>query len=118
MSLEDVFCQRNEEPKMSRIAVSLMLWLAGLSSVLAGGGDAMRVGYACDRGSRVEATYTGQHARVILNGRTLEMDTALSGSGARYVGDGYTWWTKGKNADLYKGVDLATIRAIDHCAAR
>ncbi len=99
-------------------AVIAVLCLIGLSSVLAGGGDATTVRYACDRGSRVQATYTGQHARVILNGRALEMDTARSGSGARYVGGGYTWWTKGKNADLYKGVHLATIRAVDHCKAR
>ena len=49
----------------------------------------------CDNGETVEVGYTGDQAIVRYKGRKHMMRTAISGSGARYVGDGLQWWTKG-----------------------
>lgn len=49
----------------------------------------------CDNGETVEVGYSGDMAIVRYKGRKHTMRTAISGSGARYVGDGLQWWTKG-----------------------
>ena len=52
--------------------------------------------YACTDGSIVHASYpTTDTARVSYNGRTIAMTIAVSADGARYVGGGWEWWTKG-----------------------
>jgi membrane-bound inhibitor of C-type lysozyme len=51
--------------------------------------------YRCDDGRRVWAAYTGEQATLKIAGRTYHLATAMSASGARYVGDGLQWWTKG-----------------------
>ena len=53
------------------------------------------VSYRCESGRKIEASYTANSAAVTFEGRTREMTVATSASGARYVGDGYEWWTKG-----------------------
>jgi membrane-bound inhibitor of C-type lysozyme len=52
----------------------------------------------CENGETVEVGYAGDLALVTYKNRTHRMRTALSGSGARYVGDGLEWWTKGFEA--------------------
>ena len=73
------------------------------------------VAYTC--GDRtISATYVNAGdnalALVAFDGNTVVMVSVLSGSGARYVGQQYQWWTKGKEASLYdltRGEDSAPI---------
>lgn len=53
------------------------------------------VTYACADGSSLTAVYEGDAATVEYAGRTHAMTTRISASGARYVGDGLQWWTRG-----------------------
>lgn len=69
--------------------------------VAAGGGQSDAVAadvilYACPDGSTVEARYpTPDRAEIIHDGQEINMVIAVSASGARYVGEGWQWWTKG-----------------------
>ncbi len=52
--------------------------------------------YRCDSGQELAASYaTTDTAKVRYQGREYDMHIAVSGSGARYVGGGLEWWTKG-----------------------
>lgn len=52
--------------------------------------------YRCADGSSVEARYpTSDTAKITHSGRSTDMSIAVSASGARYVGGGLEWWTKG-----------------------
>lgn len=54
--------------------------------------------YECESGETIMASYPNpDSARVRYQGATYRMQIAVSGSGARYVGDGLEWWTKGSN---------------------
>ena len=61
------------------------------------------VTYACGE-RRITATYinteTNQFAVLDLGDATVAMVTVLSGSGARYAGQQFEWWTKGEEATL------------------
>jgi membrane-bound inhibitor of C-type lysozyme len=72
------------------------------------------VAYSCGGDRRVIAEYVnaGPNSLAIVNlgEQTVLMVSVLSGSGARYAGQQYIWWTKGNSADLYdltKGEDAA-----------
>jgi membrane-bound inhibitor of C-type lysozyme len=102
-----------------------MRWIAGLAALLVGCGAASattvtielpgnetpqiaKLTYACGE-RRVTATYinteANQFAVLNLGDATVAMVTVLSGSGARYAGQQYEWWTKGEEATL---TDLRT----------
>jgi membrane-bound inhibitor of C-type lysozyme len=51
--------------------------------------------YACEDGRTVVARYEGDRAMLEIGGVHHTLTTAMSASGARYVGDGLQWWTKG-----------------------
>lgn len=52
--------------------------------------------YRCDSGETVAARYPSTDAAMVqYKGRQHAMKIAVSGSGARYVGGGFEWWTKG-----------------------
>ena len=52
--------------------------------------------YQCESGQTIDATYHSYTTAVVrYEGRAREMVVAISGSGARYVGGGLEWWTKG-----------------------
>lgn len=56
--------------------------------------------YECRDGSRISARYPDTDTAVVrYDDDTLPMQIALSASGARYVGAGYEWWTKGSGPD-------------------
>lgn len=57
--------------------------------------EPVTVTYACADGSSLTATYSGDEATVEHGGQTYAMTTQISASGARYVGDGLQWWTRG-----------------------
>jgi membrane-bound inhibitor of C-type lysozyme len=68
--------------------------------------------YACPDGRKITATYDRQSAELRIGERTYRLKTAISASGARYVGDGIQWWTKGPDegrlSTLKSGEDVAT----------
>ncbi|HNP36947.1 MAG TPA: MliC family protein [Woeseiaceae bacterium] len=58
--------------------------------------QAIMQSYSCESGQVVKANYSSfDTATVQYQDRTHEMHVAVSASGARYVGDGMEWWTKG-----------------------
>ncbi len=99
--------------KAQLAALLVVSSLASFAS--AGGGSGQSVRYVCAGNTRVQATYAGQHARVVFYGGALEMDTAISASGARYVGGGYTWWTNGRTAELYRGETPGRLMSVRQC---
>jgi membrane-bound inhibitor of C-type lysozyme len=77
------------------------------------------VAYDCGD-ERIAATYinAGANALAVLKigAATVVFTNVLSGSGARYAGQQYIWWTKGDEADLYdltKGENAPPL----HCKA-
>lgn len=55
--------------------------------------------YLCESSEQLRAHYPDEnHARVELRGQQLDLRLAVSASGARYVGHGLEWWTKGSGA--------------------
>lgn len=80
------------------------------------------VRYSCADGSTVEARYpTPETAQIVTAGKTVDMTIAQSASGARYVGDGWQWWTKGMIdgmlAPLKPGEDIASAAGTTCTAA-
>jgi membrane-bound inhibitor of C-type lysozyme len=62
--------------------------------------------YDCKGGKHVSVQYTNTRnnqsfAALTVDGRKLLFVNVVSGSGARYVADQYTWSTKGPQANLY-----------------
>lgn len=73
--------------------------------------------YGCLDGRTIQAAYPDSDTAVLtLDGRTLSLKIARSGSGARYVGDGVQWWTKGMTeatiAPLAAGEDIAGAEGV------
>ena len=75
-----------------------------------------KVTYSCDKLKDVTATYINAPptalATVAFGDEFVVMANVLSGSGARYAGDRFVWWTKGNSASLYdltKGEDAPPI---------
>jgi len=74
------------------------------------------VAYSCEGDRKVTAEYVnaGDNSLAIVNlgKQTVLTVSVLSGSGARYAGQQYIWWTKGNSADFYdltKGEDAAPV---------
>ncbi|CAL8474592.1 MliC family protein [Caballeronia sp. S22] len=62
--------------------------------------------YDCKDGKSVSVQYTNTRNRqsfaaLTVDGRKLLFVNVIAGSGAKYVADQYTWWTKGPQANLY-----------------
>jgi membrane-bound inhibitor of C-type lysozyme len=75
--------------------------------------DARVQTYRCDDGKTVVAGYPDPRTAVVtLGGRAYSLRSAMSGSGARYVGFGLQWWTKGLSearlSHLKPGEDVAS----------
>ncbi|GLQ97025.1 MliC family protein [Dyella mobilis] len=52
--------------------------------------------YLCKDGQTVQATYPDTDTALLkIQGGAHTLHVAISGSGARYIGDGWQWWTKG-----------------------
>jgi membrane-bound inhibitor of C-type lysozyme len=74
------------------------------------------IAYSCGGDRKVTAEYVnaGGNSLAIVNlgEQTVLMVSVLSGSGARYAGQQYIWWTKGNSADFYdltKGEDAPPV---------
>jgi len=80
--------------------------------------------YRCESGRIIEAAYrTDGTAAVRYAQQTHLMHVAVSGSGARYVGDGLEWWTKGTGASapgtlLRHRADDTTGAVIESCVQK
>lgn len=56
--------------------------------------------YRCETGRTVEAAYRSDETVVVrYEGKMHRTQLAVSASGARYVGDGLEWWTKGTGSE-------------------
>lgn len=80
-------------------------------------GVTQKTTYRCADSSIVEASYpTTDTATIRYEGRSVDMTTAVSASGARYVGDGWEWWTKGMTegtlSRLASGKDTASAPGV------
>ncbi|WP_233843403.1 MliC family protein [Dyella sp. 2HG41-7] len=80
------------------------------------------VNYACSDGQTLLAAYPDTNTALIqIKGQTHTLHIALSGSGARYTGDGWQWWTKGMHdgmlAPLAAGESIASSPGVQ-CQAR
>jgi membrane-bound inhibitor of C-type lysozyme len=82
--------------------IALTLLLAGCqSSPPAPAAATKTLAYTCDDGRLVQAGYPDTDtAELAFGGRTYRLHIAISGSGARYIGDGWQWWSKGTQAWL------------------
>ncbi|MFC4352671.1 MliC family protein [Fodinicurvata halophila] len=70
--------------------------------------------YICDGGAMVAAIYEDDEAVVTYEGRSEQMETVRSASGARYAGEEWIWWTKGNTGFLQTRADETTI--VDGCS--
>jgi membrane-bound inhibitor of C-type lysozyme len=79
--------------------------------------------YHCADGETVRASYpTTDTAVVEYEGRSRTLKSALSASGARYVGEGLQWWTKGMTegvvSPLEAGQDVASGGGVNCAVSR
>jgi membrane-bound inhibitor of C-type lysozyme len=67
--------------------------------------ERMKVAYSCNGGLKVQAEYFNAQpialATIAFKKDFVVLANVMAGSGARYAGGQYIWWTKGDNADLY-----------------
>ena len=98
-----------------RRVLALLIVLVLPTLARAGGGSGLTVQYTCAGGARVQATYTGAHARVTVKGQVLEMTMGRSASGERYMGGKYIWWTKGHTAELYREESPGQLTSLRQC---
>lgn len=80
--------------------------------------EAKQIVYACADGSVLKATYPDDKTAVVDYGdKTRTLTVAMSASGARYVGEGLQWWTKGMTegmvAPLKDGEDVASAKPVE-----
>ena len=90
----------------------------GASLPVAGAHD-----YQCESGETITAAYSSTDtATVRYKARTYTMQIAISGSGARYVGEGFEWWTKSSGPGsegmlLRHNTDDTTGEIVERCNA-
>jgi membrane-bound inhibitor of C-type lysozyme len=59
------------------------------------------IDYVCASGERPVASYPSPETAVLsYRGEKHRLQHVRSGSGARYAGDNFVWWTKGDEASL------------------
>lgn len=57
-----------------------------------------KIAYQCDSGAVIQAAYDNSKdskVTVWYKSEKVELAISQSGSGAKYTGDSYVWWTKG-----------------------
>lgn len=76
-----------------------LLSAAFLGSLVACTTAPVQQSYRCEGGATLVAAYPDTDTATLrYQGRTHHLRIARSASGARYVGDGLEWWTKGTGA--------------------
>ena len=77
--------------------------------------------YLCESGEAIVSSYPSTDAASVqYKGTDYAMQIAVSGSGARYVGGGFEWWTKGSGTGsegtLFRhNADGSTGDAVESC---
>lgn len=101
----------------NHMLAALALTLAGCAATAPDRSSAIEsaswVNYVCTDGQVVQATYPNSDTALVkIKGQTHSLHVAISGSGARYIGDGWQWWTKGMHdgmlAPLAPGESIAS----------
>lgn len=69
--------------------------------------------YVCEDGRTVRAAYPDPNTAIVnVGGMTRTLKVAISASGARYIGEGVQWWTKGMDqaqlSPLASGEEIAS----------
>jgi membrane-bound inhibitor of C-type lysozyme len=78
--------------------------------------------YLCKSGKTIMVSYGADSIAVVgYDDRRLQMKIAVSGSGARYVGERLEWWTKGSgegaSGTLFRHLEDGTSgEVIEQCA--
>ncbi len=81
------------------LSVVFIVFLAGCGQTLPDGDTDLSFKYRCESGQIIKASYPMDSKAIVdYDGHRLEMKIAVSASGARYVGEGLEWWTKGTGA--------------------
>jgi membrane-bound inhibitor of C-type lysozyme len=91
-----------ETPPAPAVAVPASVTAAPQQSV----GDTYA--YTCESGKRIVATYFVDEDRAVISyhDKTVQMNIAISASGARYLGEGWVWWTRGTTeASLFRATE-------------
>jgi membrane-bound inhibitor of C-type lysozyme len=114
--------------RMEQIVACGMLVVAASSCVPPaesgdGSADGSTVIYPCESGRAVAAAYPSDSTAIVrYKGKRYEMRIAISGSGARYVGGGYEWWTRGTGPGAtgllgrITGQELTASETLETCA--
>ena len=80
--------------------------------------DTTFITYVCEDGRTVRATYPDPDTAIVdVDGVKRTLKIAISASGARYIGDGVQWWSKGMDqgqlSPLAAGEDIATAPGVN-----
>jgi membrane-bound inhibitor of C-type lysozyme len=98
-----------------------MLVLSGCASADADHASASAspawISYTCADGRVVQAAYPDTRtAKIVIHGDAHTLHVAMSADGARYIGDGWQWWTKGMHdgtlAPLAAGESIASATGV------
>lgn len=106
------------------IPATIALVLAACASTPDAPPPAAATAYECQSGALIQASYPDtDHARIQYKGQTHTLTIAVSASGARYVGEGIEWWTKGSGPGSSGSLfahrsDGTSGEVIETCTAR
>ena len=113
-------CERQEAAEAPAPAPKPSLAGAPAAESLGGGGALGEnpLTYRCEDGRTLRAAYPDSETAILeVAGGTHRLSVARSASGARYVGDGWQWWTKGMAdgmiAPLAPGEDIASAEPVN-----
>lgn len=78
------------------LGMAVVLFLAGCAQTRPTATDAFSARYRCTNGECISARYAPPDTAIVhRNQQRIDMHIARSADGARYVGGGLVWWTKG-----------------------
>lgn len=119
--------------KLTLVSIASLLLVAGCTTSPQESGDAHKQQassgssmqqYQCESGETIAAAYPdSDSATVEYQDNRTDMQIAVSASGARYVGGGLEWWTKGTGPGaegmlLQHEADGSSGEIIENCTAR
>lgn len=103
--------------------VTLSAGCASATPNAASAGAPAWITYVCESGRNVAAAHPDDSTAVVrYGGTTYAMRVAVSGSGARYTGGGYEWWTRGSGPgstgrlSRFGGQELTAETLLEECA--